>query len=158
MSGSRSLQHLNVSRYANSSSGDRVVYIFDTAAFLSALQLYIYSGDIVTTPNVIQEVKDSDSVLRLELASIAERFRVEIPELRYLEEVRGIARKRKLLEKLSQTDLEVIALALQYKDRGFKPIVFTDDYDIQLMLRSVGIEFKPVKTMGIGKFSTSLRV
>lgn len=127
------------------------ILIFDTAAFLSALQLYIYGEEIVTTPSVLREVRDSDSVLRLETAFAVERFRVEAPPIDYIEKARDIARKIKLLEKLSQTDIEVLALAIQYKDRGSIPIVFTDDYDMQKILKVLGIEFKPVKSIGINR-------
>jgi len=151
LSDSINLQHLNDSRYATSSRDKKIVYIFDTAAFLSALQLHIYIGDIVTTPSVVEEVKDSESVLRLEMALAIERFRVETPEPRYIEKAKNTAKNRKLLDKLSQTDLEVIALALQYRDRGFKPTVLTDDYDIQAILKLVGIEFKSVKNIGINR-------
>lgn len=143
---SRGLQRLNASRSANSNA---VVYVFDTAAFLSALQLHIYEGTIVTTPSVVQEVKDSESVLKLEIALTVERFRIESPERKYVEKVKNIAKNVKLLDKLSQTDVDVIALALQYKDKGFKPLVFTDDYDVQAVLKLIGVEFRSVKNVGI---------
>ncbi|MEM1526874.1 MAG: nucleotide-binding protein [Ignisphaera sp.] len=153
MSDSRDLQRLNVFRYANSK---HIICIFDTAAFLSSLQLHVYVGDIVTTPSVVQEVKDSESASRLEIALSIGRFKVEAPLPEYVEKARDIARNMKLLDKLSQTDIDVLALTLKYRNEGFKPMVFTDDYDIQRILKSLGIDFKPVKNLGIERrFNTS---
>jgi len=128
-----------------------VVYIFDTAAFLSALQLYIYGGEIVAPPAVVQEVKDSESVSRLEIALTVDRFRVEEPSRQSVEKAMRAALSIGLSDKLSQADLEVVALALEYRSRGYRPVVFTDDYDVQRVLKSVGIEYKPVKNLGIDK-------
>lgn len=153
MSDSKDLQRLNVFKHANSK---HLICIFDTAAFLSSLQLQVYIGDIVTTPSVLQEVKDSESASRLEIALSIGRFKVEAPPPEYVEKAKNIARNMKLLEKLSQTDIDVLALTLRYRDEGFKPMVFTDDYDIQRILKNLGIDFKPVKSLGIDKrFSTS---
>ncbi|MEM1737119.1 MAG: hypothetical protein QXG84_07905, partial [Ignisphaera sp.] len=69
------------------------VYIFDTAAFLSALQLYIYRGEIVTTPSVVKEVKDSESIARLDVAAAVDRFHVEEPSARYIEEAKSISKR-----------------------------------------------------------------
>lgn len=150
----RNLQRLNVSKHTNI---NKVVYIFDTAAFLAALQLHIYVGEIVTTPSVVQEVKDSESMSKLEIALIIERFRVESPDHKYMEKVKNIAKSLKLLDKLSQADIEVMALAFQYKDKEFEPVVFTDDYDVQSILKFIGIKFKPVKNIGIDKSSAHFR-
>lgn len=144
----KNLKHTEEYRCANSNND---VYIFDTAAFLSSLQLYVYKGEIITTSSVVQEVKDSESVFRLEIASIIKRFKVETPSTEFIEIARLIAKKMGLLDKLSQTDIEVLALAIQYRDRGFKPIVLTDDYDVQKILKALKIAFKPVKSIGIDK-------
>ncbi|MEM1645749.1 MAG: hypothetical protein QXL96_07780 [Ignisphaera sp.] len=151
---SRDSQRLNVSKHANSRS---IICIFDTAAFLSSLQLYIYVGDIVTTPSVVQEVKDSESASRLEIALSIGRFKVETPPPEYVEKAKNIAKNMRVLDKLSQTDIDVLALALRCRDQGFKPVVFTDDYDIQKILKNLGIEYKPVKNLSIDKRSTLLR-
>ncbi|MEM1541582.1 MAG: DNA-binding protein [Ignisphaera sp.] len=125
------------------------VYIFDTAAFLSALQLYIYRGEIVTTPSVVKEVKDSESIARLDVAAAVDRFHVEEPSARYIEEAKSIAKRMNLYGELSETDIEVLALAIEYRSRGRRPIVFTDDYDMQKILKTIGIEFRSIKNLGI---------
>lgn len=127
------------------------VYIFDTAAFLSALQLYIYRGEIITTPSVIQEVIDNESIAKLDIAVVVNRFKVEQPSAIFIEKIKTIAKNLNIYEKLSKTDVEILALAIEYRLRGFKPIVFTDDYDMQKILKYLNIEFKSIKNMGIDR-------
>lgn len=130
------------------------VLVLDTAAFLTALPLQLYNITLYTVPTVVDEVKDYESRIRLELASIVERFHVKTPEEKYVKEALEIARRLKVLEKLSTADLEVLALSLELVDKGLKPIVVTDDYILQKTLVSIGIEFRTVKTIGIGEYST----
>lgn len=142
---SRDLKLIEEFRYVNS----KPLYVFDTAAFLSALQLYMYMGEIVTTPSVIEEVKDSESVSRLGTALAIGRINVRTPSPRHIARAKDTANRMGLLEKLSKADIEVLALALELKDEGFRPIVFTDDYDIQTILKFIGIEFRSIKNLGI---------
>lgn len=125
------------------------VLVLDTAAFLAAIPLQLYNTTLYTVPAVIDEVKDYESRARLELASIVGRFHIEAPEERYLKKAMEIAKELKVLEKLSVADLQVLALSLKLVDSGAKPIVLTDDYVLQRILKSIGIEFRTVKTTGI---------
>ncbi len=50
---------------------------------------------------------------------------------------------------LSQADTEVLALALQLKAAGEKPVIVTDDYSMQNVASKLGIEFSPLTTFGI---------
>jgi UPF0271 protein len=127
----------------------RKVYVFDTAAFIAALQLMMYGVEIYTTSSVIAEVKDSESVQRLELSQPVGRVSVVDPEKMFVEKATEVAKRFGLLDKLSKTDIDVIALALQLKEQGYSVTVLTDDYDIQIILQRIGIDFKPVKTVGI---------
>ncbi len=125
------------------------VFVLDTAAFLAALPLHIYGYKMYTTPSVINEVRDSESVARLKISIDIDRIEIVLPNTKSILRAIEISRRLGLYNSLSKTDIEVIALALELREQGFKPIVFTDDYDIQILLRSIGIEFKSVKTMGI---------
>jgi UPF0271 protein len=127
----------------------RKVYVFDTAAFIAALQLMMYGVEIYTTSSVIAEVKDSESVQRLELSQPVGRVSVVDPEKMFVEKATEVAKRFGLLNKLSKTDIDVIALALQLKEQGYSVTVLTDDYDIQNILQRIGIDFTSVKTVGI---------
>jgi len=125
------------------------VFVLDTAAFLVALPLHIYGYKMYTTPSVINEVRDSESVARLEISIDIDRIEIVSPSTRSISSVVEISKRLGLYNFLSKTDIEVIALALELREQGLKPVVLTDDYDIQILLRSIGIEFRSIKTMGI---------
>lgn len=129
--------------------GDLRVVVLDTAAFLAALQLQLYNITLYTAPAVIDEVKDYESRLRLEFASVAERFIVKTPEAGYVDKALEVAKKFGVLEKLSTADLQILALSLELREMGLEPTVMTDDYILQRILTSVGIRFRAVKTVGV---------
>ncbi|HID80585.1 MAG TPA: NOB1 family endonuclease [Ignisphaera sp.] len=125
------------------------VLVLDTAAFLAGLQLHIYGHRLVTVPRVIEEVKDEASVRGLEMALTVNRVEVVEPKKEYREQARSIAKDVGSLTKLSETDLDVLALALQLRDVGCRVVVVTDDYSLQNTVALIGIEFQPVKSTGI---------
>ena len=45
---------------------------------------------------------------------------------------------------LSKADLSLIALAIEFKEKGCKPIVLTDDFALQNVCRILKIENNPV--------------
>lgn len=128
---------------------NRMVLILDTAAFISATHLHIYDRPLYTTPSVLDEVKDSESVQRLSLSQSIDRIIVVEPSKEYIEKALNLAKKFRVLDKLSKTDLDVLALALQLVSEGYDVTVLTDDYVLQRILKSIGIAFKPVKTIGV---------
>jgi UPF0271 protein len=50
---------------------------------------------------------------------------------------------------LSETDKQVLALALDLKSSGSTPQIVTDDYSIQNVAKRMGIEFTSLATFGI---------
>ncbi len=43
--------------------------------------------------------------------------------------------------RLSEADISIVALAAEFKERGARFIVITDDYSVQNMLKKIGVEF-----------------
>ncbi len=123
--------------------------VLDTAAFLARLQLSLYGIDMVTTPRVVEEVKDLESRLGLEISFEVSRVRVEKPSRESIELAKRVAREVGVLERLSETDLEVLALALEMRNRGVRVAIATDDYSVQNAAAYAGIGFIPIKTRGI---------
>ena len=53
---------------------------------------------------------------------------------------------------LSEIDIEILALALEYKEENkYNPIILTDDYSIQNMSNFLKIEYKNISQKGITK-------
>ena len=50
---------------------------------------------------------------------------------------------------LSETDIQLLALALELKAAGYNPQIVSDDYSIQNVAAKMGIEFTALATFGI---------
>jgi len=133
-----------------SSPSSSAIFVLDTAAFIARLHLMLYNADIYTAPKVIEEVRDRESVEGLEIGFAADRVRVLEPEISYISEVLDAAKRLNIAHKLSETDIQLAALALKIsKEKRRDVIVVTDDYAIQLLVEALGLKFMPVKTVGI---------
>lgn len=58
---------------------------------------------------------------------------------------------------LSETDMQLLALALQLKAQGEKPEIITDDYSIQNVAKQNGIAFYALATSGIKRLLEWIR-
>jgi len=123
--------------------------VLDTAAFLARLQLSLYGVELVTTPSVIEEVRDFESRLGLEISLEVSRVSVEEPSRDSIEVARRAASELGALEKLSRTDVDVLALAIDKARSGLEVAIATDDYSLQNVASYLGLAFLPVKTRGI---------
>lgn len=138
-----------VTEKANIVSG-KTVYVLDTSTLLAGIQLML-EGRMYVTSKVVGEVIDSENRSKLELAINLGRVEVVEPSDRYIKLARRAALKLGEHASLSDADISVAALALELKDKGYKVIVLTDDYALQNLLKSLGIECKGYRTQGIGR-------
>ena len=111
------------------------VQVIDTAIFIQGVNV-----EGVTTPKVVDEVKDPESRLFLEGLISAGKVRVLQPSRESIEAVMEAARKTGELGELSEADLEVLALAYELKG-----VLFTDDYNLQNIAKTLDIEFRTLK-------------
>ena len=109
--------------------------VIDAAIFIQGIDV-----EGVTTPKVVEEVKDPESRLFLESLISAGKVRVLVPSGESLEAVMEAARRTGELGELSEADIEVLALAYE-----LKASLFTDDYNLQNIARTLGIKFKTLK-------------
>ncbi len=108
------------------------------------------SEEQYTVPMVREEVAGSHIArIRFKTAIESGRLKIKAPEELYIERVKAAAKAVGNAFWLSETDIEVLAFALQLKMQGFTPIVATDDYSIQNVARHLDIEFAPLATFGI---------
>lgn len=114
-------------------------YIADSAVFIMG-NCNIDSSLMITVPSVEDELKSRDSVLRFDLAKEA-GLRVEWPEPEMVKEVRRKAEQTRDSEELSKTDIEILAKALEHRDKG---MLLTDDYAVQNVAVQLGIQVKPI--------------
>ncbi len=101
--------------------------------------------EIVITPGVVRELEREDMRERLQLL-LATRVRVLDPSRRSFESVARAAEKTGDSRRLSDTDKELLAMAL---DLGYQ--LLTDDYSIQNLAEVLGIPCRGVDQKGISK-------
>jgi UPF0271 protein len=99
--------------------------------------------ELVITPGVVRELNKEDMGQRLELL-LATRVRVSSPSEKSLKKVEAEAERTGDSRRLSQTDREIIALAI---DLGYE--IVSDDYSIQNIASAMGLQFRGLDQKGI---------
>lgn len=123
------------------------IFVLDASAIIGGF----YSNSIVnyTTSGAILEIKDFKSKLLLESAIEKGHIHVDEPDDEDIKEINSIIKSSGDVLRLSDVDKNIVALALKYKKKGFKPVVITDDYSMQNTLKTINISYKSVLTEGI---------
>jgi UPF0271 protein len=117
------------------------VLILDTSAFIS------HPGSLkgLTVREVLEEARSLTAKWRSCLDSV----KVLEPSATSLGEVERSVRETG--DRLSKTDVKLLALALDVKKEGKDPEILTDDYSIQNLARVLGVGFSGVGEEGIKK-------
>jgi len=130
---------------------NKIAVVLDTGALLAKYYRLLPRTrvDIFTTNSAVTEVRDLENKRALLEAIELEVIRVLDPEDRYVSTVLIVAKNIGSLSKLSQTDVQIAALALMLRGKYNNVVVITDDYELQNLLLSLKISFKPLRTRGI---------
>jgi UPF0271 protein len=132
-------------------TGRRVI-VLDTSAFVAGLDPFSINEELYTVPMVNEELKgNSLAAVRIRTAVESGRLAVKVPSKSFIEGVKDSATLVGDWFFLSETDLQVLALALELKIQGYSPLIATDDYSIQNVANQIGIEFASLGTFGIRK-------
>jgi UPF0271 protein len=119
-------------------------YVLDTSVLYYGKDLPA-GFELVITPGVARELSREGMSQRLELL-MAARVRVSFPSERSLRRVKEESEMTGDSRRLSDTDKELLALAL---DLGYE--LMTDDYSIQNVARSMGIPVRGMDQKGIAE-------
>jgi UPF0271 protein len=95
--------------------------------------------------------------MRFETAIESGKLKVEAPTREFSNAAKTSASKVGDSHKLSETDLQLLALALELKAEGFAPQIVTDDYSIQNVATQMGIGFLALATFGIKRLLEWIR-
>ncbi|MDI9617182.1 MAG: hypothetical protein QFX31_07455 [Methanothrix sp.] len=114
--------------------------VADASVFILGKPL---KGEVITVPAVEQELKDIRSRIKLQISDV----RIEPPTKEALKRATDAARETGDLSRLSQTDLEVLAKAIEYD-----AVLATDDYALQNVAVHLGLRVEPVVQRGIRRF------
>ena len=124
--------------------------VIDTSALIAGFDPFSINEEQYTAPKVRDEVtEDTMSELRFKTAVENGKVRVKNPQKTFLEKTEVFASALGDSFFLSETDLQVLALALELKTNGYSPLIATDDYSIQNVASEMNIEFASLTTFGI---------
>jgi UPF0271 protein len=124
--------------------------VLDTSAFLVGFDPFSVSEDQATVPKVEEEIKtNSMTWVRFKTAVENGKLKVKAPSEEFLNRVKASAITVGDSFFLSETDMQILALALELKAAGYSPQIVTDDYSIQNVATQMRIEFAALATFGI---------
>ncbi len=139
---------MSVSSREDKSARKQRIYVHDASGLFAGIPLSL-PGKHYTTPEVVKEVKDEHSKRLLELSLAASRLEVIKAPHKTISEVTSRAGEIGELNRLSRTDISILALAYWFKKKGYEVILVTDDYSVQNMALHLKLVFMAVKTIGV---------
>jgi len=126
------------------------VIVLDTSAFFAGFDPFSISEEQYTIPMVKGELTRSPMPwVRFKTAVECGKLKVKAPNKTFLGKVKASANIIGDTFFLSETDTQILALALELKTRGYSPLIATDDYSIQNVANQMSIEFASLATFGI---------
>jgi UPF0271 protein len=119
--------------------------VLDTSAVIAGFVPELVRAEQITIPEVLEEARDFFSKLRLETSLLTGKVKVLEPSKSSLATVR--AETRRTGDTVSETDIRLLALALDLKGEGAELV--TDDYAIQNLARVLDIPYHRIAMPGI---------
>ncbi len=134
------------------------VIVLDTSAFLAGFNPFSVDSDQVTAPKVEAEIR-SNSLVQMRFRTAVENGKLVVrePSEECLEIIEASATKVGDTFFLSDTDKQVLAIALEMKTSARNPQIITDDYSIQNVATKLGIDFASLATFGIRRLLEWMR-
>lgn len=124
--------------------------VLDTSAFLAGFDPFSISETQATVPKVEEEIRTNSMIwVRFKTAVENGKLRIKAPSEEALSKVKASAITVGDSFFLSETDMQLLALALELKAAGYRPNIVSDDYSIQNVATKRGIEFTALATFGI---------
>jgi UPF0271 protein len=124
--------------------------IIDTSALVAGFDPFSINEEQYTPPKVREEItEDTMTSLRFRTAIENGKVKVKNPQQTFLTKTKAAASAMGDSFFLSDTDLQVLALALELKADCYSPLIATDDYSIQNVATEMNIEFASLTTFGI---------
>ena len=132
--------------------------VLDTSAFVAGFDPFSLGTEQVTVPRVEEEIRRNSMVkMRLEMAIESGKLKVKAPTQESQVKAEAFGNMAGDSFKLSETDKQLLALALELKAAGYTPQLVTDDYSIQNVATKMGIDFLSLATLGIKRLLEWIR-
>jgi len=128
------------------------VLVLDTSALVMGLNPSALDTPTYSVPSVMNElIPDTLAYTRFRTSQESGHLTVKKPTKSSMKVVEATSSKVGDVGVLSRADLEVLALALDLTDSGLSPIIVSDDYAIQNVSETLGVEHVSLATFGIAK-------
>ena len=129
------------------------VLVLDTGAILNyevfASKYNLEEYELFTVPKVLEEVKSVQARYKLEILTSKHSLNTLIPQRRFKDIVKRIALKTGEMQLFTDTDIEVLALALQLKSEGYDVTLVSDDYHMLNVAEILGLKWNTIVQHGI---------
>ena len=129
----------------------KLVYILDTSAILSGKPLNLDDIELLTTCGVSKELQPGGRDYFQFQILIERGLKISTPSEESTRIIDKTSIKTGDKNRLSETDREILALALDVKKDGKKPVIVTDDYSIQNVSQTINIDFSSVNQQEISR-------
>ncbi|MEM0493556.1 MAG: nucleic acid-binding protein [Candidatus Thermoplasmatota archaeon] len=128
------------------------VIIIDTSAILSGKPIAINNAKMITASSILQEIRPGGRDHHNLEYLINKDLNIETPSKESINTVKKTAEKTGDLDRLSEVDIDIAALALDYHKKDEDEVtILTDDYSIQNIAETLHIKFQGLNQVGITK-------
>ena len=128
------------------------IFILDTSAVLSGKPINLGESSIATTPSISNEITPGGRDYQLFQFLIDKGLSLQSPTKKSIDRIKAISGKTGDINRLSKTDIEILALALDFNENYEKEaIILSDDYSIQNVSHALKIKFESISQSGITK-------
>ena len=136
----------------------KCILVLDTSAFFSGFDSFSVDIGQFAPPQVEEELRaNSMTLLRFRTAVESKRLTIKSPSEEFVSKVQASSAGVGDSFLLSETDKQVLALALELKASGVDPQIISDDYSIQNVATQLGIKFASLATQGIRRLLRWIR-
>jgi len=129
-----------------------MIFIIDTSAILSGKPINLDNAMMITTSSVYNELKPGGRDYQTLQFLIEKGLSINSPSQDSIEKIKIISSKTGDLNRLSEADMDILALALDINKADNKEaVILTDDYSIQNVAYTLNIKFESISQKGIAK-------
>jgi len=115
-------------------------YVIDAGALFSTWTKRVHEGVFFTTTDVVDELRNRPSKFRADLLEVLDRLREEVPATDSIRAARRAAAETGDDSILSETDIDLIALAHSKSQEGMSIVLVSTDLAVLNTARHMGIE------------------
>jgi UPF0271 protein len=128
------------------------VFIVDTSAILSGKSINLDNASLLTTPGVSDELTPGGRDFQIFELLKELGLQVHIPSKTAIDIVKKTAQETGDDRRLSQADIEIVALAFDFHKKPNQDVILlSDDYSIQNIASVLNIRYEGIVQKGITK-------